>query len=355
MAESVTDRFGFHKQSAGTDGWPGRAGFMAILDLIENNAAMFGQGTLAARPAAAAEKRGRVYVVTGDPTPWQNGAVYYDTGGTWEQIAGSRFYQLTDGLQWDKPAGATTFTVRVIGGGGGGGSGAKGFPAGAAGKAGGGGGWPGEVVELEVLAADMPASLAVDIGEGGNAGPLQSVADSVGFPGNPGSSTLLQPVGAAYNAWMVQAAGGRGGHAGGLTPGYTIGADLDYMFSRISPRGGRGLVGNGEPDVGMGAAGGGGGGAYNNGSNNPGAPGGNGATALTGGGWGAGSANGQHSLAFHQGGGGKGGGIAAGVAQNGGVGGNYGAGGGGGAGGSAGNSGAGGNGAPGLAIIIATF
>lgn len=40
-----------------------------------------GQGTLAARPAAAL--RGRVYMVQGDPTPANNGVLWWDTGATW--------------------------------------------------------------------------------------------------------------------------------------------------------------------------------------------------------------------------------------------------------------------------------
>lgn len=89
MAESVTPRFGFAKQSAGTDAWPGRVGFMAILDKIEGNAAMFASGTFAARPAAG--KEGRIYRAT------DTGVVYYDTGAAWLTLTPPSSYGLAYG------------------------------------------------------------------------------------------------------------------------------------------------------------------------------------------------------------------------------------------------------------------
>jgi hypothetical protein len=78
MAESITPRFGFAKQSAGTDAWPGRSGFMAILDLIEGNAAMFKTGTYANRGAAG--DVGRFYWSTDTKQLlWDNGVAWEDT------------------------------------------------------------------------------------------------------------------------------------------------------------------------------------------------------------------------------------------------------------------------------------
>lgn len=82
MAESITDRFGFHKQSSGLDAWPGRAGFMAFLQLIEDNAAMFKEGTYAERPAAG--ENGRFYLVEGGGV--LEGILFYDNGTTWSNV-----------------------------------------------------------------------------------------------------------------------------------------------------------------------------------------------------------------------------------------------------------------------------
>lgn len=79
MAVTLTPRFGLVQLGADTDPFPTRAQLNADAAAVENNAAMFGQGTLAARPAAG--KAGRYYWAS-DQAVGQK--VYYDNGSTWE-------------------------------------------------------------------------------------------------------------------------------------------------------------------------------------------------------------------------------------------------------------------------------
>lgn len=78
MAVTTTPRFGFKKYGAGTDPYPTRAEFNALMDLHENNAAMYAQGATNARPAGG--KRGRFY--------WDTDVarLYYDNGASWEEV-----------------------------------------------------------------------------------------------------------------------------------------------------------------------------------------------------------------------------------------------------------------------------
>lgn len=78
MAVTTTSRFGFKKYGAGTDPYPTRVEFNALMDLHELNAAMYSQGTTAARPAAG--KAGRIY--------WDTtvSRLYYDTGTAWQEV-----------------------------------------------------------------------------------------------------------------------------------------------------------------------------------------------------------------------------------------------------------------------------
>lgn len=74
MAITQTIRFLLKKYGLGSDPHPNREEFNLFIDTIENNAAMFGQGNTAGRPAAG--KRGRFY--------WDEEAkrVYYDDGAS---------------------------------------------------------------------------------------------------------------------------------------------------------------------------------------------------------------------------------------------------------------------------------
>lgn len=73
----------------GTD-IPDVPNWMNQLAVALDNVAMDDQGTLAARPVstgASPGKRGRYYLVTGDPSAVQNGRLYRDNGTGWDEIA----------------------------------------------------------------------------------------------------------------------------------------------------------------------------------------------------------------------------------------------------------------------------
>jgi len=76
MTVSQTLRFLLKKYSSGTDPHPNRDEFNAMIDAVENNAAMYSQGPTGSRPAAG--KRGRTY--------WDETAkrTYYDDGAAWQ-------------------------------------------------------------------------------------------------------------------------------------------------------------------------------------------------------------------------------------------------------------------------------
>jgi hypothetical protein len=76
MAITPTLRFLLKQYGSGGDPHPNRAEFNAMIDSLENNAAMFSQGITGARPAAG--KRGRFY--------WDETVdrLYYDNGTAWK-------------------------------------------------------------------------------------------------------------------------------------------------------------------------------------------------------------------------------------------------------------------------------
>lgn len=80
MAVTTTARLGLTRWSAGTDPFT-RAQMDASMAALEANAAMFAQGTLAARPAFG--KAGRIYFVTSGASV---GMHYYDDGTQWAPI-----------------------------------------------------------------------------------------------------------------------------------------------------------------------------------------------------------------------------------------------------------------------------
>lgn len=83
MAETLSSRFGLRNWGADTDG-PSRIEFNSNFSTLETNAAMYGQGILASRPAAG--KAGRFYMVIGDSTAANNGILWYDNGSGWTQV-----------------------------------------------------------------------------------------------------------------------------------------------------------------------------------------------------------------------------------------------------------------------------
>lgn len=83
MAVTTTTRFGITRWSAGTDPFS-RAQMDASHAAIEALGAIYGQGTLAARPTAGTQ--GRYYTVRGDGTTANNGRVFYDDGSAWFEV-----------------------------------------------------------------------------------------------------------------------------------------------------------------------------------------------------------------------------------------------------------------------------
>lgn len=85
MAESITPRFGFKKQSAGTDAFPGRVGFMEFRDQVESQGAIDLQvANIGARPAAG--KVGRYCWVASDSEIGNKPSLWRDNGAAWTRI-----------------------------------------------------------------------------------------------------------------------------------------------------------------------------------------------------------------------------------------------------------------------------
>lgn len=82
MSVTATTRFGLPRWSAGTDPLT-RAQIDGAMAAIEAEAASYGQGTIAARPAASAANQGLFYTVNDATGGGTLGAVYYCDGATW--------------------------------------------------------------------------------------------------------------------------------------------------------------------------------------------------------------------------------------------------------------------------------
>lgn len=80
MTLTKSPRLQITRWSAGSDP-VARTDFDSDSEQLEENAAMYAQGTLTARPAAGIE--GRFYVVKGDLTTSNNGKLFYDNGTIW--------------------------------------------------------------------------------------------------------------------------------------------------------------------------------------------------------------------------------------------------------------------------------
>lgn len=108
MVESTTTRLGLRRWSAGTDG-PSRDEFDSSFANLEARAAIYLEGTRAARPAAGAG--GRFYTVKGDAA-LLNGTQYYDNGTTWVVVGAT----LEDQVVRASAVGTVPHTVRKIAG-----------------------------------------------------------------------------------------------------------------------------------------------------------------------------------------------------------------------------------------------
>lgn len=87
MAVTTTTRFGLTRWSAGTDPFS-RAQMDDSHAQIEARGAIYGQGTLAARPAPGVE--GRYYTVRGDSAA-NNGRTFYDDGAAWFEVGANTY------------------------------------------------------------------------------------------------------------------------------------------------------------------------------------------------------------------------------------------------------------------------
>ena len=333
-----------------------------------------GLGTAAVEPATklvpAGGTTGQVLAKLSN-ADWDDGWTTISAGGSDVQA-----YKTAGTFTWTKPAGAKAVFVYVVGGGGGGGSGAVNQTSSI--RGGGGGGSAAGFTQSWMNADDLPATVTVTVGAGGNGGASRpsGVAGS-GNPGIAGTATtfgtyLRGAPGVNGNAGTLAGGGGGGG-------GVTISLFGSYGLTTLG--GASGSAGNaanandGSSFQGMPGQGGGGGAGQTAAATTP-TNGGNGggklaatstnsgtAAAVLGGVGGNGTSQtaataGTATYAWGYVGTGGGGGFYR-TATNGGTGGAGGApGGGGGGGGSAditNASGAGGQGGAGYCLVITTL
>jgi hypothetical protein len=253
---------------------------------------------------------------------------------------------------WSKPSWAKSVRVICQAGGGGGGSGRVSASGTAA--AGGGGGGGGGRVTADFLAANLPASVGLTVGAGGNGGAAQATDSTNGNAGGNGGASNFGTYAATQSglgggggststgtAGASQSTGGSAGGAGGTGAGAAAGATAGGATG--------GGAGGGISTAPAAAAGGSGGTHIMN--NGRVGPGGGGAIGAAGG---AGGSDADPTMPLAGAGGGGGGSALTGAGGAGGAGGAYGAGGGGG--GAAlngqGGSGAGGPGKSGICVVI---
>jgi hypothetical protein len=81
MAVTQDPRYGTNRWSAGSDPWPARAGWNALLDLLTTKAAIFAEGAFSARPAFSAAKKGTFYWAT------DQNRLYYQSATAWTEVS----------------------------------------------------------------------------------------------------------------------------------------------------------------------------------------------------------------------------------------------------------------------------
>lgn len=171
------------------------------------------------------------------------------------EFGGARRWVYTEDAVWEKPATIEGVEVIAIGGGGGGGGGA--LPNNSESTGGGGGGGGGRS-EATVLAADLPATVAVTVGAGGAGGAEQAnVSPPVQRGGNSAANGGASSFGAFVTANGGQ--GGSGGQVGGDQTGAALGGTGNVGVGAAGGKGGSfGFTTNGSSSDHGGGGGGGG-------------------------------------------------------------------------------------------------
>lgn len=171
-----------------------------------------------------------------DATKFLDGTGAYSTptGGVTPDV---QIFGTPGAFTWTKPAGGQKqWRAYVVGGGAGAGSGRRGAAASA--RFGGGGGAPGWIAVAQGLLADLPATVAGNVGAGGNGGAQASANNTDGNPGSVGGASYFGTssgagcYAAADGASEVGAAGTATGGAGGSPAGRGIGTCVgDHIFN----------------------------------------------------------------------------------------------------------------------------
>jgi hypothetical protein len=149
--------------------------------------------------------------VAGDISSFWSGT---GSGGAWTNtdsgsvVIAPQVNFFTANGTWNKPAGAVTVHVTVLGGGSGGGAGASGTSGTV--QCGGGGGAGGVLLSREFVASDLPSTVPITIGGGGNGG-----ASVTGSSGNTSGTAGSSGVQTSFGSYLTGQLGYPG--SGGTT------------------------------------------------------------------------------------------------------------------------------------------